>query len=78
MFSVGVLLTHFTVVYCIYSSSDKTVKVWEASSRECLHTAKDHTDQVGVLLTVDEPLVSGQGILCSRTSLLWTPRARIL
>ena len=28
------------------SSSDKTVKVWDTTSRQCEHTFKDHSDQV--------------------------------
>ncbi len=31
---------------CNSSSSDKTVKVWDASTRQCVHTFKDHSDQV--------------------------------
>lgn len=27
-------------------SSDKTVKVWDASTRQCCHTFKEHSDQV--------------------------------
>ena len=27
-------------------SSDKTVKVWDGSTRECCHTFKEHSDQV--------------------------------
>ncbi|GFT33883.1 WD repeat domain 61 [Nephila pilipes] len=33
--------THF--VSC---SSDKTVKVWEIASKECIHTFNEHLDQV--------------------------------
>ena len=29
-------------------SSDKTVNVWDACMRECCHTFKDHSDQVGL------------------------------
>ena len=35
------------VFVCVNRSSDKTVKVWNASTRQCAHTFKDHSDQVG-------------------------------
>ncbi|CAI8041938.1 WD repeat-containing protein 61, partial [Geodia barretti] len=41
-----------SVAYCpdnqhfVTGSSDKTVKIWDGSNRECLHTFKDHSDQV--------------------------------
>ncbi len=31
---------------CLYSSSDKTVKVWDTITKQCEHTFKDHSDQV--------------------------------
>jgi len=33
--------THF-----VSASSDKSVKVWDAGSRQCLHTFYEHKDQV--------------------------------
>ena len=30
----------------VSSSADHTVKVWEVSSKQCLHTFSDHSDQV--------------------------------
>lgn len=30
----------------VSSSSDQTVRVWELSSRQCIHTFNEHTDQV--------------------------------
>lgn len=30
------------------SSSDKTVKIWNAGSRQCVHTFYDHSDQVSI------------------------------
>lgn len=33
--------THF-----VSSSSDKSVKVWELSSKQCVHTFNEHSDQV--------------------------------
>ena len=36
--------SHFCRVRC--SSSDKTVKVWDAATRQCVHTFHDHLDQV--------------------------------
>lgn len=32
--------------FYLSSSSDKTVKIWDAGSRQCVHTFYDHTDQV--------------------------------
>ena len=29
-----------------FSSSDKSVKVWDAGSRQCVHTFYEHKDQV--------------------------------
>lgn len=34
--------------FLTYSSSDKTVKIWNAGSRQCVHTFYDHSDQVSV------------------------------
>ena len=31
----------------VSSSSDHTVKVWDFAQRNCVHTFKDHHDQVG-------------------------------
>ena len=36
----------FVAIMNSISSSDKTVRVWDASTRQCTHTFKDHTDQV--------------------------------
>lgn len=33
----------------VSGSSDKTVKVWELKSRQCVHTFSEHTDQVGLI-----------------------------
>lgn len=33
--------THF-----VSGSSDKTVKVWEVSTKQCIHTFNEHSDQV--------------------------------
>ena len=30
----------------MFSSSDKTVKIWDTMTRQCEHTFKEHTDQV--------------------------------
>lgn len=35
-----------------FSSSDKSVKVWDASSRACINTFFDHQDQVPVSVIV--------------------------
>jgi len=32
-----------------FSSSDKTVKIWDAGTRQCVHTFYDHTDQVSTI-----------------------------
>lgn len=32
----------------VSSSSDHTVKVWDFAQRNCVHTFKDHHDQVGM------------------------------
>ena len=34
------------------SSSDKTMKVWDCSARQCLYTLKEHTDQVCISVQV--------------------------
>lgn len=31
---------------CISGGSDKRVRVWDIGQRQCVHTCKDHTDQV--------------------------------
>lgn len=33
-------------------SSDHTVRIWESSSRQCLHVFNEHTDQVRVKLNL--------------------------
>jgi len=43
-----VYAAHSLSCVCVCRSSDKTVKVWNASTRQCAHTFKDHSDQVGV------------------------------
>lgn len=30
----------------VSSSSDKTVKVWEVATKQCIHTFTEHADQV--------------------------------
>ena len=46
------------------SSSDRTVKVWDTTTRQCKHTFKEHNDQVcgwyGCGLTLPFPL----GMVC--------------
>lgn len=32
----------------LYRSSDKSVKIWDAGTRQCIHTFYEHTDQVAV------------------------------
>lgn len=41
-----------------YSSSDKTVKIWNAGSRQCVHTFYDHSDQVSVWRQKEETPLS--------------------
>ena len=38
--------SHYHRVNCVCRSSDKTVKIWDVSNRECCHTFKEHSDQV--------------------------------
>ena len=49
MYVCGVYMYVFV---CLSRSSDKTVKVWDASARDCCHTFKEHTDQVSHALTI--------------------------
>ena len=44
-------------LFCLYRSSDKTVKVWNTSTRQCTHTFKDHSDQVSVFVCLDVSVV---------------------
>lgn len=32
--------------YFVSGSSDRTVKVWELETKQCIHTFNEHTDQV--------------------------------
>ena len=41
------------------SSSDKTVKVWDSTSRQCIHTFHDHLDQVQSLATASGLILFG-------------------
>ena len=36
------------MLHICYSSSDKTVKIWDTGSRQCIHTFYDHNDQVQI------------------------------
>lgn len=36
----------FVIEIFIFSSSDKSVKIWDAGSRQCVHTFYEHKDQV--------------------------------
>ena len=41
------LAKEVTLCFCVWlSSSDKTVKVWDAGSRQCVQTFYQHSDQV--------------------------------
>lgn len=41
--------------YFASSSSDKTVKVWELASKQCVHTFSEHNDQVSLWLQSSKP-----------------------
>lgn len=56
--------THF-----VSSSSDKSVKVWDAGTRTCVHTFFDHQDQVWLLFP-ESP--RSQESLCSCAHLCFT------
>ena len=36
-----------------YSSSDKTVKVWDLKNKQCEHTFNEHTNQVNNVLFIN-------------------------
>lgn len=39
------------------SSSDHTVKVWDLAQRQCLHTFRDHTDQVTITNSIIDKII---------------------
>lgn len=39
--------------YFASSSSDKTVKVWELATKQCVHTFSEHSDQVSSYLILN-------------------------
>ena len=55
MFLTGLRNNYFLLLH--FSSSDKTVKVWDAGSRQCIQTFYEHNDQVMVELNNQFPLV---------------------
>lgn len=46
------ILNLIYALFSLSSSSDKSVKVWDASSRMCVNTFFDHQDQVNIKIVL--------------------------
>ena len=50
MFVACVCGCYLWLLHSLHSSSDNAVKVWDAGTRQCVHTFYEHTDQVNFQL----------------------------